>query len=486
MENLAYRLILKFLCLLWIKMTMNKFMIKNLQALSVLFSLFLSLQSTADLTSLSDHALSDAALGEVVGQALFKIEEDTVPNAEGITFTKLTLGLEIAMNVNIDELSVGRYYRQGGNTCMAGQHGRFCSNTSASDSYNSWNCLENKCGGIDQYTSDGTPFSASALVYGDLIGLNSTEKSLAAAASLISKDHYAYSAAFTRSDIFPSGFKRTSDTDISLRDMTFGRVIENPDGTQTLEDFIIQKPFIQFAHEDVVVGSETVRKIAGLRLGFGSSSGVQGQAIDAVSGFVRPVVDVSVDAGWLGGTADFTFAPYLGGVRTVGFIDVDPTKTLVGPCAGGGLDLACGSVEDAAKVSEASPQAQLFPMQNLVLDDSPAVWLSVQSKDINYPSDTVDVKQDKSDPNSPTDSVQFDYETAKAGFWFNLGALNLTKNGQPVLEQVSGTTNYTSASLAEFNRLSGIQGKTAKPLHPDNYFSLHPNNAKYPQSNNYY
>ena len=473
-------------------MTMNNFMIKNLQALLVLFSLFFSLQSTADLTSLSDHALSDEALGEVTGQALFKIEEDTVPNAEGITFSKLTLGLEIAMNVNIDELSIGRYYRQGGNTCMAGQHGRFCANTSASDSYNAWNCLENKCGGIDQYTSDGTPFSASALVYGDLIGLSGAEKADAALASMglfQSENHYKNSAPFTRSDIFPSGFERTSDTDISLRDMTFGRVIENSDGTtQTLEDFIIQKPFIQFAHEDVTVGSETVRKIAGLRLGFGSSSGVQGQAIDAVSGFVRPVVDVTVDAGTIigipVGTAEFTFAPYLGGVRTAGFIDIDPTKTLVAPCDGSSL--ICGKVGNAADIAIASPQAQLFPMQNLVLDDSPVVWLSVQSKDINYPSDTVDVKQDKSDPNSATDSVEFDYETAKAGFWFNLGALSLTKNGQPVLEQVNNTTNYTSASLAEFNRLSGLQGKTAKALHPDNYFSLHPNNTKYPNANNYY
>ncbi|MFT6189168.1 MAG: hypothetical protein ACJARQ_000975 [Oleispira sp.] len=476
-------------------MIMTNLIFKYLQAVSVLFFLSVSLQSSADLTALSDNALSDEALGQVTGQALFKIEEDTVPNTEGITFTKLTLGLEIAMNVNIDELNVGRYYRQGGNTCMAGQHGRFCANTSASDPYNAWNCLEDKCGGIDQYTSDGTPFSASALVYGDLIGLTPGEKTSAALAALDlfgEPNHYKNSAPFTRSDIFPSGFERTSDSDLRLRDMTFGRIKDNPDGTQTIEDFIIQKPFIQFAHEDVIVGSETVRKIAGLRLGFGSSTGVQGQAIDAVSGFIRPVVDVYVDAGNIIGiplNGSFTFAPYLGGVRTVGFIDIDPTKTLVSPCDGSGI--VCDKVSNAEGIQSSSPQAQLFPMQNLVLEDSPVVWLSVQSKDVNYPSDTVDVKQDSSDPNSPTDSVKFDYETAKAGFWFNLGALALTKNGQPVLENYvddngTVTTNYTNESLAEFNRLSGIQGKTSKPLHPDNYFSLHPNNAKYPNSNNYY
>lgn len=446
------------------------------------FILF-SASSFADLTSLSDGALSDEALGQVTGQALFKIEETTSATQADISFTKLTLGLEIAMNVNIDELSVGTYYRQGGNTCMSGQHGRFCSNTAASDAYNAWNCTEDVCGGIDSYDGNN-PYSASALVYGDLIGLSGGEKSSAALAAIISGDHYKNSRSFTDSNIFPSGFERTSDTDIRLRDMTFGRIVENPDGTQTLEDFIIQKPFIQFAHDD----SSGVRKIAGLRLGFGSSTGVQGQAIDAVSGFIRPVVDVHVDAGTIlfipVGESDFTFAPYLGGVRTVGFIDVDPTKTLVAPCSGSSI--VCGSVEDAAAISEASPQAQLFPMQNLVLEDSPVVWLSMQSKDIQYPSDTVDVSQDKNDPNSATDSVKFDYETAKAGFWFNLGALNLTKNGSPVLVQESGSSNYTLNSLNEFSRLSGIQGKTAKPLHPDNYFFAHPNSSKYEQSNNYY
>lgn len=468
-------------------MTMKNFIIKNLQAVSVLLFLSVSLQSSADLTALSDNALSDEALGQVTGQALFRIEEDTVPNSEGITFTKLTLGLEIAMNVNIDELNVGRYYRQGGNDCMDGQKGRFCANTLATDPYNTWNCLENKCGGIDNYDGNN-PFSASALVYGDLIGLSGSEKSSAALAAIISSDNYRNSRTFLDASIFPSGFERTSDTDIRLRDMSFGRVIENQDGTQTLEDFIIQKPFIQFAHEDVTVGSETVRKIAGLRIGFGSSTGVQGQAIDAVSGFVRPVIDVSVDAGTIigipVGKSNFTFAPYLGGVRTAGYIDVDPTKTLVAPCEGSSL--VCGNVADAAGIAESSPQAQLFPIQNLVLDDSPVVWLSVQSKDVTYPSDTVEVLKDKSNPNSGTETVKFDYETAKAGFWFNLGALNLTKNGSPVLEGISGESTYTAASLAEFNRISGLQGKTAKPLHPDNYFSAHPNNTKYPQVNNYY
>ena len=123
----------------------------------IAFLTLLSFTSFADLTSLSDRALSDQALGEVTGQALFKIEETTSTSQADISFTKLTLGLEIAMNVNIDELVAGQYFRQGGNTCMAGQHGRFCDNTDPADNFNKWNCLEDKCGGIDQYTNDGTP-----------------------------------------------------------------------------------------------------------------------------------------------------------------------------------------------------------------------------------------------------------------------------------------------------------------------------------------
>lgn len=449
-------------------------------ALRLLCLLLVSWQSSADLTSLSDTALSDESLGQVTGQALFKIEEkpSSFAGQEDISFTKMTLGLKIEMNVIIDELSLGTFHREGGDSSTCDGPGRHCANNRAAANFNTWRCNEITCGGIYN-DGEGNPFSASALVYGDLIGLSGAQKFGAALAAIFG-NHYASSALFTREDIFPAGFENRNagswtETDIKLRDMTFGRVIENADGTESLEDFIIEKPFIEFAHDDSDIINGGVRKIAGLRIGFGSSTGVQGQAIDAVSGFIRPVVDVYVDAAI--GKAEFTFAPYLGGVRTAGYIHVDPTKTLVSPCDGSGL--VCGQVEDAAKVAEASPQAQLFPLQNLVLDDAPNVWISMQSKDIIYESDT------KLDSNG-TDTIKYDYETAKAGFWFNLGALNITKNDQQVLVQESGTTNYTLDSLAEFNRLSGIQGDTSKPLHPDNYFSAHPNSAKYPQINNYY
>jgi hypothetical protein len=465
-------------------MTINNYLFKksvSQSILRVICLLLLSCQSYADLTSLSDNALSDEILGSVSGQALFKIEENpsSFAGQEDISFTKMTLGLKIEMNVIIDELSLGTFHREGGDAGTCDGPGRSCANNNPATNFNTWRCNEIICGGIYD-DGEGNPFSASALVYGDLIGLSNAQKFGAAFAALFG-DHYASSAAFTREDIFPAGFEDRkegswTETDILLRDMTFGRVVENADGSESLEDFIIEKPFVEFAHDDSDIINGGVRKIAGLRIGFGSSTGVQGQAIDAVSGFIRPVVDVYVDAG-IAGQAEFTFAPYLGGVRTAGYINVDPTKTLVSPCDGSGL--VCGQVEDADKIATASPQAQLFPLQNLVLDESPSVWISMQSKDIIYESDT------KLDTNG-TDTIKYDYETAKAGFWFNLGALNITKNNQQVLELDPGSTNYTKASLVEFNRLSGIQGDTSKPLHPDNYFSAHPNSGKYTQANNYY
>lgn len=454
---------------------MNNSIIKNLQAASVLFFMFVTLQSSADLTSLSDNALSDQALGEISGQALFKIEEQAVPNADGITFTKMTLGLEIAMNVIIEELSIGRYHREGGSDCSTFEDmgGRFCTNTSGV--FKNWQCTESDCGGFGEFNldeGDHDTFQASALVYGNLNNLSGNDKFNAAINSILG-DHYDQSIPFKNSTIFPSGFEQTTDTDIRLRHLTFGYIDEDQDtGIQEIKDFIIQKPFIQFAHDD----SGGVRKIAGLRIGFGSSDGIQGQAIDVISGFVRPVIDVNIDAGALVGTAKFTFAPFLGGVRTPGYIDPDPLKTLVSPCIGTGLTLACGSVENAGEVAIASPQGQLFPLQNIVLSDSPTVWISMQSKDVLYPSDTKDVNGD---------TIKYEYETAKAGFWFNLGALNITKNGNSVLEIAEGT-NYTPESLLEFTQLTGISGDTSKPLHPDNYFAGNPDSSKFPQINNNY
>ena len=470
-------------------MTMTNSIFKNLQTAFVLSFMFITLQSSADLTALSDNALSDEALGQVTGQALFKIEEtpSSYAGQDNISFTKLTLGLQIEMNVIIDELSLGRYHREDGDAATCDSVGRHCSNNGGLK-YNAWRCNEGGanggCGGIT-YDGEGNPFSASAMVYGDHIGLDFGEK-LAATLGAVGDSHYDSSLLFTGASesatVFPTGFEYTTDTDIKLRHLTFGRVIDE-NGNQTLEDFVIQKPFVEFAHEDVMVNGAEVRKIAGLRVGFGSSTGTQGQAIDVISGFIRPVIDVKVTAIADGiGNAQFTFAPYLGGVRTAGYIHPDPTKTLVAPCVQGGLlgGTVCGKVGEAASIAKASPQAQLFPLQNLVLSDSPNVWISMQSKDIQYESDSKQIDGD---------TIKYDYETAKAGFWFNLGALGVTRGGSNVLvadpENENGSGRYTKESLTDFTNLTGLFGATQQPKHPDNYFTANPADAALSNNFNY-
>lgn len=425
--------------------------LKSMFVFRILFLLTLSFSSVAELT-----ALSDDDLGKLTGQALLKINEtaSTIAGQEDMTFTRLTLGLKIEINSTIDEISLGNYYRQPGNSCTEG--GRFCSNTLASDDYNAWNCSVETCGGIGTYNGNN-PFSASAIVYGDLLGLTGAEKAAAAWGS-ITGDHYASSKPFTDSSIFPSGFERTEGSDLKLRDVTLGRVIENADGSQTLEDFIMEKPFIEFAYDE----SSGVKQISGLRIGLGTSTGTQGNAIDVLSGFVQPVVTAraSAELAFLTGTGDFTFAPYLGGVRTPGYID--PNKTIAGGCTPSGLlgGTICDKVETGALIFESSPQAQLFPLQGLVMEESDNVWLSIQSKDINYEPDT-------------KEGLTYNYETAKAGVWFNLGALSIYEGGRKL-----GINELTAAT--------GVTANTTQPKHPDNYFAANPNNTKYPQANNYY
>jgi hypothetical protein len=431
----------------------NKFSVR-LRLVTLIKFVFLMVvfgSSSAELTALSDDDLSN-----LTGQALFKIEENqsTIVGQENMSFTRMTLGLKVEINATIDEISLGNYYRQPGNTCTGG--GRFCNNTEVDNKYNAWNCSVSTCGGIGSYNGNN-PFSASAVVYGELLQLTGAEKT-AAAWGAITGDHYASSKPFTDSNIFPSGFERTEGSDLKLRDVTLGRVIENADGTQTLEDFIMEKPFIEFAYDN----STGIKKVSGLRIGLGTSTGTQGNAIDVLSGFVQPVVTASAEVEFIGipGRGDFTFAPYLGGVRTPGYID--PGKTIAGGCSPSGLlgGTVCDKVSTGADIAESSPQAQLFPLQGLVMKKSDTVWISIQSKDVKYEPDN-------------KNGFTYNYETAKAGVWFNLGALSVYEGTRKL-----GINELTAAT--------GVTANTTQPLHPDNYFTANPNNVKYPQSNNYY
>lgn len=440
--------------------------------------------SQADLAPLSDDEMS-----VLTGQALLKIEETLPTSAQpNISFTRLTMGLKIEVNQTIDELVIGRYHREDGvdSSGQCHERGRFCDNVG--QPFAKWNCSASRCGGITEDVFDGNtkrnPFSASAVVYGDILGLSFGDQ-LEAVFGALGGGAGAYGGGkpFTDSTIFPSGFEYTTDADVRLRDVSLGRVVHvdslgnrNADASKNtfrkLEPFVFEKPFVEFAYDT----SGSVKKIAGLRVGFGSATGTQGNAIDVLTGFVKPVV--SAQAKVLGGviTGSFTFAPYLGGVRTPGYIDAG--KSIAGPCSGGFLSsIICDKVKTPELIAEASPQAQLFPLQNVALKDSPAFWFSFQNQEVQYKSDKV---------TKGGVDYQINYETAKPGAWINLGAFGLSKkNSDGTYSEIDFTDSSNNLNL--LTEVSGFSANTTQPKHPDNYFSANSaNNAKYPQGNNYY
>lgn len=465
-------------------------MIKKIVAFFIINS-FLCTFVNADLSPLSDDEMSTHT-----GQALLKIDE-TAPLAgqADISFTRLTLGLKIEVNQTIDELVIGRYHRDPGTSCH--ERGRFCDNTG--QPFKKWNCSASECGGFTKdIFPDGqerNPFSASAVVYGDILNLSVGDQLGAVFGALLpGQGEGAYNGGkpFTDASIFPSGFEHTTDTDIRLRDVSLGRVVHVDENGQRdingsfrkLEPFVIERPFVEFAYDN---SNPDVRKIAGLRIGFGSATGSQGNAIDVLTGFVKPVVTARAKV--LGGlgellglVGEFNFAPYLGGVRTPGYIDAE--KSHAGLCEGSGI--ICDKVGTGTDIAHASPQAQLFPLQNVALNDSPSFWFSFQSQAVQYASDKV---------NKDTGEYEIVYEEAQPGAWINLGALGLNRkdsNGvyQPLDFNAKKTVDGNEVPLHDLNLLSQISGFTAntqQPKHPDNYFGANAaNNSKYPQSNNYY
>ena len=496
----------------------------------------LSLVPTLSLAAL--EPMSDEAMAELSGQALIKISEyvseagqkyasDPTKYAhykdqKDISFTRVDLGLKLELNANIEELLLGRYHREPGNKCHDG--GRFCDNTEADKApFNQWNCSVSICGGINKHGVNGkydndkdfSPFQASALVYGEFFGFTEDQKGEAAASSAaqgegtvpgllrgllgVTPSAYTNAQDFNNSEFFPSGFNITRDTDARLRDVSLGRVVhvdENgvqkfkADGTpdtnlnthRKLEPFVLDKPFVEFAYD----GTGVDRKVAGLRIGYGSATGTQGNAIDVLSGFVQPVItakasgDISVIGIRVSGKATYEFSPYLGGVRTPGYLD--PSKSLPGQCTAEGRlgDRFCEQTATGGSLAHTAPQAQLFPLQNVQLTDSPTFWFSLQSKPVNY-------NNDKS-LTSDNDVREIEYEQAQPGLWVNLGAYKLIRSdgsAVPFSTTVRNTTD-NALPLDLLRKASGFHASVLKPAHPDNYFSAHANSTNYPQANNYY
>ena len=125
-----------------------KIIIKRFCTLFILLSVSVSSQS--ELT-----AIADEELNEHYGQALFRIDETNgvaQPDGTALDFTKLTLGLKIEQNVNIEKVVAGRFYRpDGGTSAFANGNVQSCFNEKICyyDQLNPWNCSNEKCGGID-------------------------------------------------------------------------------------------------------------------------------------------------------------------------------------------------------------------------------------------------------------------------------------------------------------------------------------------------
>jgi hypothetical protein len=372
--------------------------------------------SHADMTSISDDEL-----GGHFGQALFRLDETNgvaQPDGTSLDFTKLTLGLKIEQNVTIDKVSAGRYYRPPGEadafatgsvqTCLSAKICYY-------DQLNPWNCSSKECGGFSD------TFHVAALLYGttfdDLTGFGTKE--------------------FTT---FQSGFDPTNDrknVDVILRDVTLGYV---NDSTGELVDAVVENPYIELAYGN----DNGVRSVEGFRFGFEKQNGIMGNAIDVFSGYLVPhaVMKIIIQLGPIElPAADLNIDPWVGGVRTAAYID--PNKSVVNSCVG----LACGFIGELAAggdpstpqgLSQASPEAQVFPLQSVSLVNAQGFFLTVQKKPVQW-------------PDLPTGTP----EVALPGVWINMGGGN-----------------------------SGLQVSNTESWHPDNYFPGHPLDSVYLPSNN--
>ncbi len=376
---------------------------------------------TAFIAQAEMTSISDDELGGNYGQALFRLDETNgvaQPDGTTLDFTKLTLGLKIEQNVTIDKVVAGRFYRPDGGS---NPFGTGASETCISDKIcyydelNPWNCSSTTCAGFSD------TYHVAALLYGttfdDLTGF----------------DHKEFST-------FQSGFDPSNDranVDVLLRDVTLGYV---NDSTGELVDAVVENPYIELAYSN----DNGIRSVEGFRFGFENQNGIMGNAIDVFTGFLVPhaVMKIEIELGPIKlPAADLNIDPWVGGVRTVGYID--PNKSIINSCVG----LACGFIGELAAggdpgtpegLSKASPEAQVFPLQSVALVNAQGFFLTVQKKPVQW-------------PDLPTGTP----EVALPGVWINMGGGN-----------------------------SGLQVSNTESWHPDNYFPGHPLDSVYFPSNN--
>lgn len=319
-------------------------------------------------------AMNESDLASTYGQAIFEVTDQAVQQADGssLSMLRLTMGAHVEINANIEELSLGRYWRPEGTNCTGGAGGdKVCYNNIVPESYNDnidWACTAKPCGSV---------------------GLNSDNYKSS------ELTHDVKDNSFFDKTYFPSGFQPDSGVDVKLRHLTMGQVRDDDgDGVFELIPLVQENPYYEFAFDE----SGGNRKLVGFRLGFEDSFGYQGNAIDVISGFIRP--SITVDAKLFGSinVGQIFLETQLGGVRTIGWIDAN-TTFLKGTT--GLTGLLIGSEED---LQDQSPHAQLFPVQSNYLNHSPGFFFSVGTRSISW-----------------SEVGGFSPAATQPGFWINLG-----------------------------------------------------------------
>ena len=362
--------------------------------------------------------MTEATMSGTYGQAIFEVRDQAVEQADGssLNMLRLTMGAHVEINANIEELSLGRYWRPEGTNCTGGAGGdKVCYNNIVPESYNDnidWACTAKPCGSI---------------------GLDS--------ANYLSSDltHDIGEESFFNESIFPAGFEPDSGVDVKLRHLTMGQVRDDDgDGVFELIPLVQENPYFEFAFDE----SSGARKLVGFRLGFEDSFGYQGNAIDVISGFVRP--SITVDAKLFGAinVGQIFLETQLGGVRTIGWIDAN-TTFLKGTT--GLTGLLIGSEED---LEGQSPHAQLYPVQSNYLNHSPAFFFSAGTRSITW-----------------SEVGGFTPAASQPGFWLNLGGdgalvAETQKGSHPVNYYPGhsyGNAYYTAGSAAKIQNYNNAQ-----------------------------
>ena len=318
-------------------------------------------------------AMDESDLASTYGQAIFEVKDQAVKQADGsdLNMLKLTMGARIEINANVEEIALGRYWRPEGTNCSGAAAGQVCYNDIVPENYNDnidWACTAAPCGSIGLPDAD---YQSSLLT------------------------HSVGEQSFDEASIFPSGFEPDGGVDVKIRHLTMGQVRDDDgDGVYELIPFVQENPYFEFAFDE----TGDTRKLVGFRLGAEDSFGYQGNAIDVISGFIRPDITATVKLNGGLGLGELRLETQLGGVRTIGWIDANTTvlKSVDG--------IAGLLIRDEENVEERSAHAQLFPVQSNYLNHSSAFFFSAGTRAITW---------SEVGGNTPAPTMP--------GFWLNMG-----------------------------------------------------------------